>query len=322
MLKKITALLLSGVIMAGMTTAFAETPAPVQTAQVVQEYAAKAAEWNGKTALKAGKSYVVTKNLTLSKKVTLPKGAKLTVKNGAKLTVGAKGTLNIKGTLTVAKGAALAVSGKLCEYKTGALTVSGTASLGKKSSVTINGKLTVGADGTIKGAPKALTLAQAAVTSIKGKNTCAKLSAAIDNNAITALLTDFFTLALKDGDFYGAVKRAYPAGYVEFLDSLFKAEELSLKEYCVKYGEALKQQYADEGFDISGVTDIAVKLNKTTALSSSKLKDYAALVSGGSAPEKGCTASIKLTAKTADGTKTDTSDVTCIMIDGAWYLVG
>ncbi len=321
MIKKITALLLSGALMAGMTTAFAEAPAPVQTAQTVREYAAKAAEWNGKTAMKAGKAYVVTKNLTISKKVTLPKGATLTVKNGAKLAIGTKGTLNVKGTLTVAKGATLAVSGKLYEYKTGKLTVSGTASLGKKSNVTINGKLTVGSTGVIKGTPKSLTLAAVAATTIKGKNTCAKLAAAIDNNAISALLTDLFTLSLVDGDYYGAVKRAYPASYVEFLDGLFKEEGLSLKEYCAKYGEALKQQYADEGLDMDSITEVSVKINKTTTISSAKLKNYAALLNG-AAPDKGYTANITLTAKTANGTKTDTSDVTCIMAGGEWYLIG
>ena len=321
MFKKITALLLSGALMAGMTTAFAESPAPVQTAQTVREYAAKAAEWNGKTAMKAGKSYVVSKNLTISKKVTLPKGAALTVKNGAKLTIGAKGTLNVKGTLTVKSGAALAVSGKLYEYKTGKLTVSGTASLGKKSNVTINGKLTVGSTGVIKGTPRALTLARVAATSIKGRNTCAKLAAAIENNAINALLTDFFTLSLVDGDFYGAVKRAYPASYVEFLDGLFREEGLSLREYCTKYGEALKQQYADEGFDLTSVTEVSVKINKTTTISSAKLKNYAALLSGAT-PDKGYAVNMTLTAKTANGTKTDTSDVTCVMADGEWYLIG
>lgn len=321
MFKKITALLLSGVLMAGMTTAFAETAATVQTASVTRELSAKATEWNGKTTLKAGSSYVVSKNLTVSKKVTLPKGATLTVKNNAKLTVGTKGTLNIKGTLSVAKGASVALSGKLYEYKTGRMQVSGTVSLGKQSSITINGQLTINSAGTIKGTPKGLKLADVAVVTITGKNSCSKLTKAIEQQEIGALLTDFFTLSFKDGDFYGAVKRAYPAEYVQLLDSLFNAEGLTLKEYCTKYGEALKVQYAEEGLDISTVTDVTVAINKLTALGASKLGSYSAIASG-SAPDKGYTVNVKLTLKTKDGTKTDTSNVVCIKTGDKWYLVG
>ena len=87
MFKKTTAaIILSAVIMAGSSvSAFAE--APVQTVVVEQEYAASAAKtWDGKAALKAGQKYVIKKNVTVSGKVTLPKGTTLTVKKGAKLT--------------------------------------------------------------------------------------------------------------------------------------------------------------------------------------------------------------------------------------------
>mgnify|MGYP002999272718 CR=1 FL=1 len=113
MFKKTTAaIILSAVIMAGSSvSAFAETP--VQTVVVEQEYAASAAKtWDGKAALKAGQKYVIKKNVTVSGKVTLPKGTTLTVKKGAKLTIGSKGALTVKGTLSVKSGATLAVSGK------------------------------------------------------------------------------------------------------------------------------------------------------------------------------------------------------------------
>ena len=78
MFKKTTAaIILSAVIMAGSSvSAFAETP--VQTVVVEQEYAASAAKtWDGKAALKAGQKYVIKKNVTVSGKVTLPKGCLL-----------------------------------------------------------------------------------------------------------------------------------------------------------------------------------------------------------------------------------------------------
>ena len=96
MFKKTTAaIILSAVIMAGSSvSAFAETP--VQTVVVEQEYAASAAKtWDGKAALKAGQKYVIKKNVTVSGKVTLPKGTTLTVKKGAKLTIGSKGALTV-----------------------------------------------------------------------------------------------------------------------------------------------------------------------------------------------------------------------------------
>ena len=96
MFKKTTAaIILSAVIMAGSSvSAFAE--APVQTVVVEQEYAASAAKtWDGKAALKAGQKYVIKKNVTVSGKVTLPKGTTLTVKKGAKLTIGSKGALTV-----------------------------------------------------------------------------------------------------------------------------------------------------------------------------------------------------------------------------------
>ena len=144
MFKKTTAaIILSAVIMAGSSvSAFAE--APVQTVVVEQEYAASAAKtWDGKAALKAGQKYVIKKNVTVSGKVTLPKGTTLTVKKGAKLTIGSKGALTVKGTLSVKSGATLAVSGTLTTAKGSKLTDAGTIKFAKTAKVTLGGKLTV-----------------------------------------------------------------------------------------------------------------------------------------------------------------------------------
>ena len=144
MFKKTTAaIILSAVIMAGSSvSAFAETP--VQTVVVEQEYAASAAKtWDGKAALKAGQKYVIKKNVTVSGKVTLPKGTTLTVKKGAKLTIGSKGALTVKGTLSVKSGATLAVSGTLTTAKGSKLIDAGTIKFAKTAKVTLGGKLTV-----------------------------------------------------------------------------------------------------------------------------------------------------------------------------------
>lgn len=320
MLKKILALALSSAIMSCGAVAFAEECYTPDTIVTEQSYAAKTTKWNGKTSLEAGKSYVVSSNVTISKKITVPSGTTLTVKNGAKLSVGTKGALYIKGTVSVAKGASLSVNGKLYEYKSGKLTAAGTVSLSKKSTATIKGKLTVKSTGVIKGAPKSLTLAQTAVTSIKGKNLCEKLDAAIDKNAISDLINDYFTLVLKDVDLYGAVKRVYPESYVEYLDGLFKAEGTTLKEYCEQYNGFVKELFA-EYFDITDVSDVTVTVESVT---DSPEKSFAVTENWGfdGNPEKSRLVKIKLSVKTGDGTVSDTGSFTCVEYDGEWYIIG
>lgn len=184
MFKKTTAaIILSAVIMAGSSvSAFAETP--VQTVVVEQEYAASAAKtWDGKAALKAGQKYVIKKNVTVSGKVTLPKGTTLTVKKGAKLTIGSKGALTVKGTLSVKSGATLAVSGTLTTAKGSKLIDAGTIKFAKTAKVTLGGKLTVSKTGKVTGAPKSIKLAKTGSAAITGTNSCKKLAALLSTAA-------------------------------------------------------------------------------------------------------------------------------------------
>ena len=65
MFKKVTAFLLSAVIMAGASTAVYAESIP-QTVIVEQEYGASAAKvWDGKTTMKAGQKYVLKKSVTI-----------------------------------------------------------------------------------------------------------------------------------------------------------------------------------------------------------------------------------------------------------------
>ncbi|MGN1118777.1 MAG: hypothetical protein ACI4Q4_00365, partial [Oscillospiraceae bacterium] len=155
--KRICALALCAVMAVG---AAVPAGAEVYSASVVQELGAtaKAVEWNGKTALEAGKSYTVSKNVTISKKVTIPSGTTVTVKNGAKLWVSSKGSLYVKGKLKTESGSTLAITGKLYEYSGKVISVSGAMNLSSKAKVTINGKFTVNSKGTVKGEPNSLTV--------------------------------------------------------------------------------------------------------------------------------------------------------------------
>lgn len=329
MFKKISALILSSVLLAGMTTAFAESPEPVQTAQVVREYAAKASEWNGKTALKSGKSYVVTKNLTISKDVTVPKGAKLTIKNGAKLSVGAKGSLTINGTVTVGKGSTLAVSGALTQAKGKKLVISGTVKLGKKSALTLNGSVTLKKGGVISGEPKTLNLGKNVKFTLNGKLSSQKLLKAYDSAAISQLTENLAKKVYIDGKGYDAYKESYPAGVIAAMEEEYAKQLKELEEYGysddVSFEEAINSiisylvniieyQY---GGDITGVNmdDLTITYIDVSELPESV---YAPLYG---TIERAADVSAKYTLTIGDKT-TDPSDMggTMVYSGGRWYL--
>lgn len=329
MFKKISALILSSVLLAGMTTAFAESPAPIQAAQVVREYAAKASEWNGKTALKSGKSYVVTKDVTISKDVTVPKGAKLTIKNGAKLSVGAKGSLTINGTVTVGKGSALAVSGALTQAKGKKLVVSGTVKLGKKSALTLNGSVTLKKGGVISGEPKTLDLGKNVKFTLNGKLSSQKLLKAYDSAAISQLTENLAKKVYIDGKGYDAYKESYPAGVIAAMEEEYAKQLKELEAYGysddVSFEEAINSiisylvniieyQY---GGDITGVNmdDLTITYIDVSELPESV---YAPLYG---TIERAADVSAKYTLTIGDKT-TDPSDMggTMVYSGGRWYL--
>lgn len=248
MFKKISALILSGVLLASATTAFAETPA-AQTAVIESQYNASAAEWNGKTELKAGKSYVVTKNLTLSKAVTLPKGAKLTVKNGAKLTIGKNGALSVKGTLTVNKGAALSVKGSLTVAKSKKLVVSGNVSFAKTAKVKLNGKVTINKTGKISGEPKSLSVGSSAKITANGKITSEKLYKEYDKAYLIDMCQSYCEKTFVEGKFYDVFESSMPKALLEQI----KADsEKEIEEYAK---ELVAMGYDDEEITFESVVN-------------------------------------------------------------------
>lgn len=67
--------------------------------------------WDGKTALAAGKSYVITSSVKLSKSVVIPEGTTLTVAKGGSLLMYTGSSLTVNGTFTVNSGAKFTNSG-------------------------------------------------------------------------------------------------------------------------------------------------------------------------------------------------------------------
>lgn len=257
MFKKISALILSGVLLAGMTTAFAEAPVQ-QTVTTEAQYYAGASEWNGKTELKAGKSYVVTKDVTISKAVTLPKGAKLTVKNGAKLTIGKNGALTVKGTLTINKKSTLNVKGSLTIAKSKKLVVSGNVTFAKTAKVKLNGKVTINKTGKVSGEPKSLSVGSSAKITANGKITSAKLYKEYDKAYLTDMCQSECEMTFVEGNFYGYLESFFPKAVFE----IAKADtEKQLEEYA-KELEAMGYDDVEITFEeyLDGVLEMIVAL--------------------------------------------------------------
>lgn len=237
MFKKAAAFLLSAVVMAGSSTAVFAESVP-QATVVTQEYGASAAKvWDGKSEMKAGQSYVLKKSVTISKKVTIPKGTTLTLNKGVKLGISASGSLYVKGKLAVKSGASVSVSGTLYTYSGSTLSVSGAVKLNtNKAKVTLGGSLTVNKTGTVSGTPKSIKLGKNGKVTNKGKITCKKLndlisgtsSNAEDIKEIEAMLNGVYEELLSTGSMYGALKKAVPASYIEQAEKEF-AE--AIKEY-------------------------------------------------------------------------------------------
>lgn len=331
MFKKTTAaIILSAVIMAGSSvSAFAE--APVQTVVVEQEYAASAAKtWDGKAALKAGQKYVIKKNVTVSGKVTLPKGT----------------TLTVKGTLSVKSGATLAVSGTLTTAKGSKLTDAGTIKFAKTAKVTLGGKLTVSKTGKVTGAPKSIKLAKTGSAAITGTNSCKKLAALLstaadstkdtlaqDKKEVETFLNNVADSVIKDGSVYSAIKMAVPADYFKQAEDEFNAYTKTLDPSDEAYGMTF-EQFIDAllSAQIESITNSVQSIKISVAdLSDCKSKltaDQKQMYANCGDIAKAYIAKIKSDVTFKPGADTsgyntdDLGEITVVNAGGNWYIAG
>lgn len=281
MFKKAAALLLSAVIMTGASSAaFAE--GPVQTVTVTSQMLASAAKtWDGKAELKAGESYVLKKSVTLSKKVTIPKGTTLTLNKGVKLGISSKGSLYVKGKLAMQSGSTLSVSGTFYTYSGSTTSCSGAMKLNKTAKATLGGKLTINKTGVCSGTPKSIKLGKKGSVSVKGKNTCKKLAALLeasssDKQEIEKLLNGVITKVLIDGELYDGIAMALPKSVMEEAEKEFKdsvaemgddageLKDLTLKDLFDQMYEMLIKPMMDEAGTINSVKVTVTKMSETT----------------------------------------------------------
>lgn len=320
MLKKIVSVILSAV-MAVSVMSVAVSAQEVQTSSVMQEYGATAVRWNGKTELKAGRTYAITSNVTISKKVVIPSGTTLIVMKGAKLWVSGSGSLYIQGKLTVKSGATLAVTGRLYQYKSKNLLNYGEIRFSNKANVTLNGKTTVYASGTITGTPKKLSVGPNADITCKGKNSCKGLDKYIDRTAMETRLDSFFTRAIQKTDIYGAVKLVMSADYISDLDKALAAAGSSFEALCGSFEEEYILSLKEQGIDPAKVKSIDVKI---TELSETKLDgDQAAIAEEYySGTDKIYLVKCEVTVKTESDTYTEEAELVMTELGGKWYLLG
>ena len=294
----------------------------LQTASVMREYEVTAVRWNGKTELKAGKTYAITSNVTISKKVVIPSGTTLIVMKGAKLWVNGNGSLFIKGKLNVKSGGTLAVTGRLYQYKSKSLLCHGEMRFSKNANVTLNGKTTVYSTGSVTGTPKRLAVGDNADIICDGKNGCTKLDKYIDRTAMETRLDSFFTKAIQKSDIYGAIKAIMNAQYVSDLDKMLKQSAgVSFEDYCAVFGDEYKKALAESGIDPQQVKSVDVKL---TELKAEKPEGDLAVIAEKyyNGAEKFYCAKCEVTIKVSDNTYTEVVEVSMAKLSGKWYLLG
>ncbi|MBE6900887.1 MAG: hypothetical protein E7478_00275 [Ruminococcaceae bacterium] len=320
MLKKLAALLLSAIISVSAVTVSVSAE-DMQTASVTREAEASYIKWSGKTAMQAGKNYIVTSDVTISKKVTIPSGTTLVVQKGAKLWISTKGALYIKGKLNIKSGATLAVSGTLYQYKSKTLANYGEMRFGSKAKVTLNGKVYIYSKGTVTGTPKSLSVGANAAFSCTGKNSCAKLDKYIDRTAIEKQLETAFTKAVKSNDIYGTVSTLFCKEHIAAIDAAFAATGSTLKAYCDEYSKVYKAEMKEEGVDSAKVKSVDVKATKLTAkktLTGDAKTIADAYYKGGKVYEAACTVTVKTSSDTV------TEDIVILVAEknGKWYMLG
>ncbi len=267
MLRRFAALAMCAVI--ATTTAVSVGAADVQTAEVYREYAAGTAVWDGTTTLKDNKSYVVTGEITVSGKITIPANTKLTVQKGARLTVSKGGSLIVDGRLNVNSGSSMIVFGTMKLNSGKRITSSGDMRFGSSSNITLDGIFALNSGGTLQGEPKSFSTAVDSTLKIYGKNFCKKLGDISNERNLIAIFENMYTSAIIDNDIYSVVKTMTPLKARLEAEAMFKAEGSTLEAYCKEFGTQYQKDLKAAGIDVSKIKGISASISDVTDISGS-----------------------------------------------------
>lgn len=116
----------------------------------VNSSAAGVIEWDGKSELEAGKTYIVTDEVKIKKEITIPDGTKLSVKDGGYLKIYSKGAVTVRGELAVAIGGSIFNSGELSVKKDGVFNVYGLFQSSVSANVNLSGEVNVFNHGSVE----------------------------------------------------------------------------------------------------------------------------------------------------------------------------
>lgn len=106
-----------------------------------------AVKWDGKSPLESGTTYIITDTVKLKKEITIPEGAKLSVKDGGELKIYKNGGINVRGELAVARGGKLISSGGISVKKGAEFNVYGLFQSSVSGRLSVTGDMTVYSDG-------------------------------------------------------------------------------------------------------------------------------------------------------------------------------
>ncbi len=125
-------------------------------------------EWDGKSKIEAGNTYIITETVKLREMFEIPEGAKLSVKNGGELKIYKNGGLTVRGELAVAKGGKLVNSGEISVKKKSEFNIYGTFQSSVSGTLKVSGDMTVYNQGTAEISSKVL-LYKSSYVYIKGE---------------------------------------------------------------------------------------------------------------------------------------------------------
>lgn len=335
---KIAALLLSAAL---SVSAFSVPALAADTTTAITAEATNT--WNGKTALEAGKTYTVEKNIIISKKITIPSKTTVIIKDGCTATIKSTGKLYVKGTLKVEKGATVKVSGILYLYKSKNIKNYGTINFGTKANATINGKLYNYSTGVIKGEPASLKIGTKSKITNKGKITVAAFAGdtpvaalpdeatlvnivktAVDGLIFDADLTPIFKAALPDELIQIMTAQMAELGMtMDDLVALMASSLGSMDTINVKDADGIEKQI--KIIDIAGTQMTAANI---AAIPEADVKTYQASLDETYAAygvtlkvESGVRADLTLTITTIDGVSYSSSEAIVFMnIGGKYYI--
>lgn len=100
-------------------------------------------EWDGKSPIEAGNTYVITDTVKLKESIVVPEGTKLSVKEGGELKIYSKGEIVVKGELAVAQGGKMINSGAINIKKGAQFNIYGGFQSSVSGSLKVSGNMTV-----------------------------------------------------------------------------------------------------------------------------------------------------------------------------------